>query len=148
MSIKDLRKELEEIRAYAREGDLAQVVHTVDRALHTLAGDQLATTTEAAQLLGIRSVNTLKLLVRRSGIRYELHGNRMMIPLAELERIQDSPEVRGIRASDRAHDAAEDLGAPQGLTPAQMEELQAARPGRLPWEPSPPPAPSRDEAAQ
>ena len=148
MSLKNLRKELEEIRTYAREGDLAQVVHTVDRALHTLDSDQLVTTTEAAQLLGIRSVNTLKLLVRRGGIQYEMHGNRMMIPLAELERIQDSPAVRGIRASDRAHDAAEGLGPAEGLTPAQMDDLEAARPGQLPWEPSQPRQADEDEATR
>jgi hypothetical protein len=129
-----LRKELEEIRTSAQEGDLAQVIHKVDRALGDLDDARLLTTTQAAQTLGTRSVNTLKLLVRRSGIQYEMHGNRMMIPLGELERLQESPEVRGIRASDRAHDVTQDIGGAQELTAEQMEDLEVARPGELPWE--------------
>jgi hypothetical protein len=134
MSISDLRQELEEIRASAQRGDHDQVIQKVDEALRTLDGGQLLTTTQAAALLGIRSVNTLKLLVRRMGLRHEMHGNRMMIPLAELEGIQDSSEVRGIRASDRAHDAIDAHESDQGLTPDQLEDLEAARPGRVPWE--------------
>ncbi len=136
MKITDLRRALEEIRMHAQEGNLDEVRHTADEALHQLAGGQLLTTTEAAELLGIRSVNTLKLLVRRLKVPHEMHGNRMMIPLAALERIQESPEVRGIRASDHAHDMTEGLGAAGGLTAEQLTDLERARPGRLPWQPS------------
>jgi hypothetical protein len=148
MSIRDLRKELEAIRTSAQQGDLAQVVHKVDQALTALDSAQLLTTTQAAQLLGIRSVNTLKLIVRRSDIAYTMHGNRMMIPLAEVERIQNSPEVRGIRASDRAHDATEALGGAQGLTEEQLEDLEDTRPGRLPWETPERGDPVKSEGAQ
>lgn len=134
MGIPDLRKELEAIRDQAREGNLAQVVEGVDRALHAIEDTRLLTTTQAAELLGVRSVNTLKLLVRRSGIHYELHGNRMMIPIRELERIQQSPEVRGIRASDRAHDVMDETAPPVELSDEELDELEATRPGRPPWE--------------
>ena len=136
MGIGELRKALEEIRLRAAEGDLQQVVSAADSALQVLDGGRLLTTTEAAELLGIRSVNTLKLLVRRLGLRYELHGNRMMIPLAELEAVQSSAEVRGIRASDRAHDESEALGSPHGLSVEQLRDLAASRPGVLPWKAS------------
>ncbi len=148
MSIRDLRKDLEAIRTSAQQGDLAQVVHKVDQALTALDSAQLLTTTQAAQLLGIRSVNTLKLIVRRSGIAFTMHGTRMMIPLAELERLQNSPEVRGIRASDRAHDAAEGPGQEHDLTPEQLEDLEAARPGQLPWETQERADPQKSEEAQ
>lgn len=94
--------------------------------------DQLLTTTEAAELLGIRSTTTLKLLARREGLAYERHGNRMMIPLRELERLQGSAIVRGIQESDRAHDATVDLDG--ALSEDELEALEAARPGTLPWE--------------
>ena len=68
MTINDMRRELEAIQASAKAGDLEGVVQTVGRALHALDESRLLTTTEAADLLGIRSVNTLKLLVRRLGI--------------------------------------------------------------------------------
>lgn len=137
MSIAELRADLEEARAHiARiEGSQAKkALDKLDRALKDLAPGRLLTTTEAAELLGIGSVNTLKLLVRHHGINYELHGNRMMIPLSELEQLQNSSIVRGIRTSDRTHNVTKDLGAIDGLTPEQMEDLEAGRPGRVPWE--------------
>jgi|SRR5689334_24168510 len=133
MSITELRKVIEEIRMHAQDGNVDEVIRAADHALHALDGDQLLTTTQAAELLGIRSVNTLKLLVRSSGIGYEMRGNRMMIPLAELQRIQNSPEVRGIHASDRLHDASAELGTDEGLSGEQLEDLTLSRPGWLPW---------------
>lgn len=134
MGIKDLRQDLEAIRASAQAGDLARVVQRVSEALHALDGGRLLTTTEAAELLGIRSVNTLKVRVRQLGVPHEMHGNRMMLPLAEVEHLQNSPEVRGIRASDRAHDATDNLGSKEGLSSEQLSDLTQARPGRLPWQ--------------
>src|SRR5947207_1254594 len=102
MSIRELRADLEEARAHIAqlEGSQAKkALDKLDHALKDLGPGRLLTTTEAAEWLGIGSVNTLKLLVRRHGIDYELHGNRMMIPLSELERIQNSSVVRGIRVS-------------------------------------------------
>lgn len=133
MRIADLRKSLDEIRRHAAKGEMDEVRRAADDALHQLDGEQLLTTTQAAELLGIGSVNTLKLLVRRLQVPHERHGNRMMIPLSELERIQDSPDVRNIRASDRAHEAIAGLGSARGLTVEQLAELEQARPGRLPW---------------
>jgi hypothetical protein len=133
MTISELRKALEEIRTHAEEGDLEEVIQATDHAIHELDSSRLLTTREAADMLGIRSVNTLKLLVLQKGIPYQMNGNRMMIPLAELERIQDSTEVRGIRDTDRIHDSIGDLGPIVGLTPEQLDDLAAAQPGRLPW---------------
>ena len=133
MTINDMRRELEAIQASAKAGDLEGVVQTVDRALHALDSSRLLTTTEAAELLGIRSVNTLKLLVRRLGIPYRRHGSRMMLALADVERLRDRIEVRGIRASDRAHDEAQALGG-DGLSRDELDELSSARPGKLPWQ--------------
>lgn len=133
MSVSDIRKDLEEIRASARAGDMDQVVQAVDRALRALDGSRLLTTAEAAELLGIRSVNTLKTLIRQSGAVYELHGNRMMIPVSTLEALQHSQAVRGIRASDQAHDELErELGGE--MSAGELRDLSASRPGRLPWQ--------------
>lgn len=133
MRITDLRRALEEIREHAANGDLDEVRRAADDALQQIDGDELLTTTEAALVLGMRSVNTLKLLVRRLGIPHVMRGNRMMIPLAEVERLQDYAEVGGIRASDRAHDAIADLGGDEGLTAEELAELERGRPGRPPW---------------
>jgi len=74
----------------------------------------------------------VKALVRREGLHYTAHGNRMMIPVAELERLRDSAVVRGLRAADRAHEATADLDG--DLTAAERDALRAGRPGRAPWE--------------
>ncbi len=137
MSIRDLRADLEEARAHIAhlEGKQAKkALDKLDHALKDLAPTKLLTTTEAAEWLGIASETTLKLLVRSQGLSYQLHEDYMMIPLSELERIQNSSVVRGIRVSDRIHDETKGLGAIDGLTPEQMEDLEATRPGRLPWE--------------
>ena len=133
MTIGEVRRELEAIQASAKAGDLDQVVQHVDSALHALDGSRLLTTTEAAELLGIRSVNTLKLLVLRLGVPYARHGNRMMLPLSEIERLHESAEVRGIRASDRAHDAVAVLGG-DGLSQDELDALSQSRPGTVPWQ--------------
>ena len=133
MTINDMRRELEAIQASAKAGDLEGVVQTVDRALHTLEESRLLTTSEAADLLGIRSVNTLKLLVHRLDIPYARHGSRMMIRLADVEQMQHRVEVSGIRASDQAHDESGILGG-DGLSQEQLEDLSHARPGALPWQ--------------
>lgn len=136
MSITELREELKALREIVRTGDREAAERKIEQALRELDADTLLTTTEAASLLGIRSVNTLKLLCRRGDLRYVTRGNRTMIPLSEVERVQDSEQLRGLRASDRAHDATATLGDPNdlGLTAEQMEDLEVARPGRLPWE--------------
>ena len=136
MSVTDLRKDLEHIRASARAGDLNEVVQAVDHALQALDGSRLLTTTEAAEVLGIRSVNTLKALVIRNGIPYERRGNRMMLPLAEVERLRETPLLRGLRASEALHETITDLGPAdgEGLTAEELQDLEATRPGRLPWQ--------------
>lgn len=133
MTINDMRRELEAIQASAKAGDLEGVVQTVDRALHALDESRLLTTTEAADVLGIRSVNTLKLLVRRLGVPYTSHGSRMMLLLSDVEELQNRIETKGIRASDRAHDENGALGG-AGLSPEEREDLSNTRPGRLPWQ--------------
>jgi len=132
MTITTLREELKQLRTYVLDGDRRKALAVIDQALEVVQPDQLLTTTQAAELLGIGSVNTLKLLVRRECLAYETHGNRMMIPLRELERLQESAIVRGIQESDRAHSATAYLDGE--LSPSELEALEVARPGTLPWE--------------
>ncbi len=134
MSIAELRTELEKLRGQVESGNTDAAIRTIDEAIKELNGDQLLTTTEAASLLHIRSVNTLKLLCRRGDIQYVMRGNRMMIPMSEIDRVQESEPIRMLRALDKAHDEIEDFGSPDGLTDEEMEILHASRPGRLPWE--------------
>jgi hypothetical protein len=134
MTIQGLRESLEQIRSYVEAGATDKALNKIAATLRELDKERLLTTTEAAELLGIRSVNTLKLLLRLEQVPTVRRGNRTMIALGELEKVRHNERVRGLRASDLAHDATEDLGVPGGLSPAQLEELEAARPGALPWQ--------------
>lgn len=134
MSISDVRRNLNAIKASAEAGQLDQVVERVNDALQALDDQRLLTTAEAAALLGIRSVNTLKLLVLRLGIPYVRHGNRMMLALGDVERLQRDQVVADVRASDSAHDDIDLLGAADDLTRVQMDALEAGRPGIPPWQ--------------
>lgn len=133
MGIRELRRDLEAIRDRAQVGDLPGVVQKVSAALETLDTDPLLTTTQAAAYLHIRSVNTLKLLIRQLHVPYEMHGNRMMISIAALDALRDEAIVRGIQASDRAHDALADVDGGAALSDEQLEALERGRPGTLPW---------------
>ena len=133
MTIRKLREDLEQVRAYVEKGATDDALDKISATLRRLDRERLLTTRQAADLLGIRSVNTLKLLLRREQIPTVRRGNRTMVALGEVERLQDSERMRGIRASDAAHDATEELGVPGGLSPRQLEDLDAARPGTLPW---------------
>lgn len=133
MSISDVRRNLNAIKESAQAGHLDEVVEQVNDALQALDEQRLLTTTEAAALLGIRSVNTLKLLIRRLDIPYVRHGNRMMISLDDVERLQQSQVVQGVRASDAAHDAMDHLGGADALTQSKLDDLTKSRPGRELW---------------
>lgn len=132
MGIAELRRELEAARERISEGKTDEGLQKLDRAIEELRSE-LLTTTQAKEWLGLGSVNTLKLLVRKAGLQTQQHGNRMMIPVRELERLQDSPLLRGIHASDQLHDASAGLGSSGPLADDELEALTVARPGWLPW---------------
>ncbi len=112
----------------AEAGNTAEVAPTAQKALQELESDRLLTTTEAAEALGVRSINTVKLWRRNGFLASVQRGNGAMIPLAEVER------VRAIRAADKLHDVSAAFGVPEGLSDEEMEQLSAARPGQLPWQ--------------
>lgn len=134
MVLTDLRQELEAARAEAAQASNVGVVEKLDRILAELQDDLLLTTTEAASLLGIGSVNTIKAMIHAGQIHARKVGTHHRIPLSEVERLRQDTTIRGLQASSRVHAEIATLGSPEGLTDQELEDLEEARPGTLPWE--------------
>lgn len=134
MAIGDLRGELLQARQAAEDGNLAETVRQLNKALEQIEADHLLTSTEAARMLGVRSPNTILGWCRTGYLQGGKRGGRTMIPLAEVERIQDGDQARLVRALDEMHDQTAELGSDEGMSEEEMEVLHQTRPGTLPWE--------------
>lgn len=132
MVIDKVRGDLIQARDEIKQGRSEQAIQSIEHALEEL-DDRLLTTHEAQMILGLGSVNTLKLLVKKAALHVHFHGNRMMIPMSELRELQNSAVVRGLRTSDRLHAASRDIGAGGELSPEELDDLEEARPGSPPW---------------
>ena len=102
-------------------------------ALREVEQPALLTTAEAAEALGVRSVNTIKLWVKTGYIHGVKRGSRTLIPASEIERIESDDRVKAMRVVDRLHEESSDLGTEDGLTDEQMLDLITGRPGTPPW---------------
>jgi excisionase family DNA binding protein len=137
MSITKAREELQQARQLVASGKSEEALHRLDQAIAEIGPERLLTTTEAAEALGVRSVNTIKGWCHTGYLRGVGRGSRTLIPLAEVERIQNSDQVRAIRASDALHEASRDFSSPSGLDDEQLRDLAASRPGKPPWHAAP-----------
>ncbi len=129
----DLREALAEVRELVLHGDRQRAVRLLDRALQELDAARLLTTTEAASVLGIRSVNTFKLLLRADNVPTTRHGNRTMIALGEVERLRNSERLRGLHTSGTLHDSLTSLGE-EPVSQEVLDIIAEGRPGTPPWE--------------
>jgi hypothetical protein len=85
---------------------------------------------EAALVVGM-----VKRWVKTGYIRGVQRNERVMIPVSEIERIQDDDRVQAMRASGRLQEEVADFSGPEGLSDDELAGLAAARPGRPPWSP-------------
>lgn len=134
MSVRAWRNSLELARDALRAGDATTSMRAIDRVLAALDDRTLLTTTEAASLLGVRSANTVKGWVRTGYLHGVQRGGRTMIPLAEVERIQDSDQVRRVQSDDALLAVSEPLGEDEGLNQEELDALSRSRHGTLPWQ--------------
>lgn len=126
----DLRDALEDLAA----GDIPAAQARVRHALDSLEPDQLLTTGEAADLLGVRSVNTVKHWCRVGVINGVTRHRRMMIPLAEIERVRNSERVRAYTEAQSTHERIGRLAGDDDLSEVELALLgrDGDRPG--PWD--------------
>ena len=129
---------LDEIDRLADEDRTREIKVIVARVRNEMGDDDtLVTTTQAAKLLGIGSINTVKSMVKHGEIASARKvGNRTMIPLGEIRRLHGTDIVRDLRAIADAMllGALPDEGNEQTRMPQeQMDILEVSRPGTLPW---------------
>jgi len=134
-TLEAIRERVLRARTQAASRHEDEIVRELDEALAGLdGGETLLTTAEAAALLGIRSVSTVKALVHAGRIDARRVGAHSRIPLAEVARLQQDEMVRGLRATGAIHARLDaELGAPIPLDEDELRVLADARPGRLPW---------------
>ena len=132
MRVRDVYDAAKEIEAVAEGGDVAAIKERVGRLLDLLKPDSLLTTGEAAEMLGIRSRNTIKAMIARGDLQAEKHGSRFLIPLDAVQRAQESQATRELRALETLHEQTRALDVP--TTEETLVMLDAGQPGMYPWQ--------------
>jgi excisionase family DNA binding protein len=140
MSVVDVA--VQELKALAREledrGD-AQLARRVGRAISALEAEpgraelDLMTTGEAAQSLGIRSVNTIKRWAAQGLLDGFRRGGRILVSRASVEKMKGHKSLKQEIAFERELDEALD---PFDFGDESVPEFYVSRTGRKPWEQS------------
>jgi excisionase family DNA binding protein len=90
------------------------------------------TTGEAARLLGVRSVNTIKRWVREGRLEGYRRGTRVLVSPRSVEAMRASPALAAEQAYERDLDAAL---APFDAGEETVEPMGLTSTGRKPWTP-------------
>jgi len=133
MNLDAVRAHLRAAQDQITSGDAATAVATLDRAIDDLSPDRLLTPGEAAEILGVRLELPVLWWCQSGVLTCRQIGERVMVPLSEAERLRDSDHVRAIQRSDRLHELSAEFGDDEGLSQEEMDDLEASRPGTLPW---------------
>jgi len=129
---------LDVIDQLADEDRTQEIKAVVARARSEIRNDDtLVTTTQAAQLLGIGSINTVKSMVKHGEIvGARKVGNRTVIPLREIKRLQETEIARDLRAITDAMTRGalpDEVSENTPMSREQVDILEAGRPGKPPW---------------
>ena len=117
--------------------DLAEQLRTVTQVLRAAVppppADPLITTTEAAQLLGVRSVNSIKRWVREGLLEGYRRGGRVLVSRNSVERMVHESAIT--RQRDYEHGLAAALAPFDGGEQAAVEDdlPSVTHRGRTPW---------------
>lgn len=134
MIVRDIRDHIEAARKLIDEGDAAEAQKHLAVAARQLDPGTMLTTTEAAKMLGIRSKNTIKAMARRGQIAAAIVGNRYMIPMTEIVRLQNEPVIHELHAIQRDYAHMAFPGSDDPVSDTEMESMREGHTGRLPWQ--------------
>ena len=102
------------------DANIPQAREEIAKLRAAIDGDIYLTTGQAAERLGVKSINTVKSLVRAGKLEAHRGGEtgRFRIPLASLLAFIETPAFHRLRHDEREWDALEALG----MTDAQAAE--------------------------
>jgi excisionase family DNA binding protein len=139
----DLERDLELITARLQEQGQPELVEALDRVRAEMerllsqaapAPQEMLTTTEAAALLGVRSINTIKRWASEGRLEGSRRGSRVVVSRHSVEQMRQNAALGRQRAYEQ--DLAEAL-APFSATAADADDVAAltgqAHQGRKPW---------------
>ena len=136
MSVKEIRDHVAAARERIDAGDTEGARRHLDIVANQLAPDALLTTTEAAELLGIRSKNTIKAMARRGQIAAPPPPTTAigdLIPMTEIARLQNAPVIHELRTIEHDYAAMAFPGSDDPVSDEEMTSLRSGETGTLPW---------------
>lgn len=133
MIVRDVREHIEAAKKLIDEGDLDGAQEQLLVATKEIGAGRMLTTTEAADLLGIRSKNTVKAMARRGQIDAAQRGGRFLIPMTEIIRLQGEPMIHDLQRIEGDYARMAFPGSDDPVSDEEMESLEEGHPGTLPW---------------
>ena len=130
-------RELEEVVHELRRAGDAGLAEKVNRVMEDLrqetlpAPDDLLTTGDAAELPGVRSINTIKRWVSDGLLSGYRRGGRVLVTRSSVLQMADAPTVAEQQAFEREIDAA---AQPFEGSGSQSLPVSATWEGRRPWD--------------
>jgi excisionase family DNA binding protein len=133
--IETLVRELEQDGQTERAARLAESVSALlaQAPRKPTSTGELMTTGQAAEALGVRSVNTIKRWVSDGLLEGFQRGGRILVSKSSVDAVRDSGVVKArIDYDRRVDEALAAFGSDEEVDPSEM---RAAWEGRKPWEP-------------
>jgi len=127
-----IEQTLDEADAAARNADLTTLKAKLEQLRALVGPEQMLTTGEAAILLGIKSVNTVKALARTGKISFRQEpGKQMRLSLAGVLDFKATRDFQQLKVSEQIHDETAVLGS--DVMPPAVLDATAPAPGSVPW---------------
>lgn len=129
-----LQAALERALVALEAGDAHAAERAVRAALQETGAVQMLTPAQAARWLGVDSHYAVLGFIKSGFLPFVRDEDQIYLPFADLQQIDDHPDVALIRRLDALHREIGDFGVPDGLTEEYLEMLSATRPGTYPWQ--------------
>lgn len=129
-SLEKLEQLAHELEGRGEKSVAKRIEHEVAVLRAQASPPKLMTTGEAAEALGVRSINTIKRWAQDGKLEGYRRGGRVLVSARSVAAMAEGPLVAREQAFERELDEAH---APFGFDGAETPELGATWEGRKPW---------------